>query len=412
MLKRKLKQCSSAVDVEREIQIMHHLAAHPNIVPIRGVYEDWDNIHVVMDLCTGGQLLDKVVARGHYTEKDAAEVIQTVIKVVAHCHDMGVIHRDLKPENFLYADNGKHGQLMAIDFGLSIFFKEGEVFHRSVGTPFYMAPEVLHRHYGKEADMWSCGIILYILLSGVPPFYGESVWQIQDAILHEDLDLDSDPWPRISSDAKDIVKRLLHRCPMERASAKEILSHKWMKETGNGCGEPLTNPVLGRLREFATMNKLKKDARRIIAMHMPKEEIEGMRQMFCQLDSDCNGTVTFDELRQGLKKKGASIPEAELHHLMNDINLDGDGVLHYEDFLAATVCLSNLHNGARLMAAFEHFDTDGCGYITRDHLFEAIDQCGNVDQNIDQILSEVDRDHDGRIDYKDFCRMMVGGQED
>ena len=106
---------------------MHHLAGHSNIVSIRGVYEDWDNIHVVMDLCTGGQLLDKVVARGHYTEKDAAEVIQTVIKVIAHCHDMGVIHRDLKPENFLYADNEKHAQLMAIDFGLSTFFKEGEV---------------------------------------------------------------------------------------------------------------------------------------------------------------------------------------------------------------------------------------------------------------------------------------------
>lgn len=97
--------------------------------------------------------------------------------------------------------------------------------------------------------------------------------------------------------------------------------------------------------------------------------------------------------------------------MMNGIDLDGDGVLHYEEFLAATICLSNLHDGDRLMAAFEYFDVDGCGYITKEHLFEALKQYGDIDQNIEQILSEVDTDHDGRIDYGEFCRMMLGGRE-
>lgn len=121
--------------------------------------------------------------RGQYSEKDAAEVVRTMLRVVAHCHDMGVIHRDLKPENFLLGDPTANATLKAIDFGLSVFFKEGHFLRQIVGSAYYVAPEVLKKHYSKDADIWSCGVILYILLSGVPPFYGETEHQIFDSIL-------------------------------------------------------------------------------------------------------------------------------------------------------------------------------------------------------------------------------------
>lgn len=159
-------------DVQREVQIMHHLKGHPNVTYLRGTYEDKQNVHLVMDLCGGGELFDAIIKRGKYSERDAADLIRTIVNVVAHCHNMGVIHRDLKPENFLLQTPEDDSPVLCTDFGLSVFFKPGERFKDIVGSAYYVAPEVLRRDYGPEADIWSCGVILYILLSGMPPFWG------------------------------------------------------------------------------------------------------------------------------------------------------------------------------------------------------------------------------------------------
>ena len=151
---------------------MHHLAGHPNIVTLKGAFEDKHDVHIVMELCSGGELFDRIAARGHYSERAAAILTKTIVSVVDYCHKNNVIHRDLKPENFLLADKREDAPLKVTDFGLSVFYKEGEVFTDTVGSAFYVAPEVLKGKYGKEADVWSCGVILYILLSGTPPFWG------------------------------------------------------------------------------------------------------------------------------------------------------------------------------------------------------------------------------------------------
>lgn len=210
-------------DVRREVQIMKHLAGHPNIVTMVNTFEDRYNVHIVMELCSGGELFDRIVDRGHYSEKSAAELIRTIVGVVAHCHNMSVFHRDLKPENFLLADPSEKAVLKATDFGLSVFFKEGEMFSDVVGSAYYVAPEVLKRNYNYTADIWSCGVMLYILLSGVPPYWGENEQQIFRSILNDDLDFQSDPWPKISKEAKDCVKCMLERDTKKRASAQTIL---------------------------------------------------------------------------------------------------------------------------------------------------------------------------------------------
>eukprot|EP00803_Ostreobium_quekettii_P007401 evm.model.scf_390.4 EVM.evm.TU.scf_390.4 scf_390:79168-83187(+) len=412
ILRREIKRRGVIDDIENEIQIMHHLSGHPNIVSIHGAFKDRYYVHLVMEYCSGGKLLDRIVERGRYTEADAADLIRTILRVVQHCHDMGVVHRDLKPENFVFLGEGKGSRLKAIDFGSSAFFDEGQVFHDFVGTPFYMAPEVILGSYGKEVDVWSAGVILYILLSGVPPFYGESEREIRDAILQGDVDFESEPWPRVSEQAKDAVRRMLVQDPRSRATAEDILCHEWVREDGVDFLGTLTHPVLWRIREFAAMNNLRKEAVRIVAAHMPTEEIEGLRHMFCALDSDRNGMITYEELGQGLKRKGALVPEAELRRLIRDIDLDGDGVLNYEEFLAATVNLAALRDDDRavddrLMAAFEHFDVEGTGYLTREELLEALGESGDED-TVSEILSEVDTDHDGRIDYGDFCKLVLG----
>lgn len=152
---------------------------------------------------------------------------RTIVRVVAHCHALGVVHRDLKPENFLLASKDEpEPMLKATDFGLSAFFRPGQIFTDVVGSAYYVAPEVLRRSYGKEADIWSCGVVLYIMLSGVPPFWGETEQQIFDSVLKGELDLTSDPWPKISESAKDCVRRMLNPDPKKRATADEVSRKK------------------------------------------------------------------------------------------------------------------------------------------------------------------------------------------
>lgn len=183
ILKRKLVCKKDTEDIKREIQIMQHLSGQPNIVEFKGAYEDQYSVHLVMELCAGGELFDKIIAKGYYSEKNAADIIRQILNVVYICHFMGVMHRDLKPENFLLTRKDEHTMLKATDFGLSVFIEEGKVYYNIVGSSYYVDPKVLRRNYGKEVDVWSASVILYILLSGVLPYWDETVKGIFHAML-------------------------------------------------------------------------------------------------------------------------------------------------------------------------------------------------------------------------------------
>eukprot|EP00798_Chlamydomonas_sp_ICE-L_P031421 gene31421-6594_t len=405
-LVRKLGSPEEIDDVRREVQIMHHLAGHANVVCLKGVYEDKSNVCLVMEVASGGELFDNIVKRGHYTEKDAAALIRVIVSVVLHCHNMGVIHRDLKPENFLLSDKSANSPIKATDFGLSSFFQEDQVFTDIVGSAYYVAPEVLRRSYGKEADLWSCGVILYILLCGYPPFHGDNEKKIFEAVISKSVDFKSDPWPRISEPAKDCVRRMLVRDPKRRASAQEILSHEWMKENGVATDNVIEIEVLTRIKKFSAMNRLKKEALKIIAGNLPMDEISGMREIFLDIDKDKSGTITVEEFSLALKKKGSAIPEAEVQRLLLDADVNGDGTIDYDEFLAATMALSKLEREDHLKAAFQHFDLDGDGHITHDELMQSLQKLGINDEQIKEIITEVDKDDSGTIDYVEFCTMM------
>ncbi|XP_071734001.1 calcium-dependent protein kinase 1-like [Rutidosis leptorrhynchoides] len=405
--KRKLLTDDDVEDVRREIQIMHHLAGHPNVIAIKGAYEDAIAVHVVMELCAGGELFDRIIQRGHYTEKKASELTRTIVGVVETCHSLGVIHRDLKPENFLLVDKKEDSLLKTIDFGLSVFFKPGETFNDVVGSPYYVAPEVLKKRYGPEADVWSAGVIVYILLSGVPPFWAETEQEIFEQVLQGDLDFSSDPWPSISEGAKDLVRRMLIRDPKKRLTAHEVLCHPWVQVEGVAPDKPLDSAVLSRMKQFSAMNKLKKMALRVIAESMSEEEIAGLKQMFQMIDTDNSGQITFDELKAGLKRVGANLKESEIYDLMQAADVDNSGTIDYGEFVAATLHLNKIEREDHLFAAFSYFDKDGSGYITADELQQACDEFG-IDAHLEELIQDVDQDNDGRIDYNEFVAMMQG----
>ncbi|KAK4600079.1 hypothetical protein RGQ29_009944 [Quercus rubra] len=209
--------------MKREILILQHVTGQPNIVEFKGAYEDKQNLHLVMELCTGGELFDRIINKGTYSEREAASIGRQIVNVVHVCHVMGVMHRDLKPEHFLMVSKDDHSPIKAIGFGLSVFIEEGKLYKEIVGSAYYVAPEVLQRKYGKEIDVWSAGVILYILLSGVPPFWGETEKAIFKAISEGKLDLQSSPWPSISASAKDLIKQMLTMNPTKRITAADAL---------------------------------------------------------------------------------------------------------------------------------------------------------------------------------------------
>lgn len=407
--KRKLISKEDVEDVRREIQIMHHLAGHKNVVTIKGAYEDPLYVHIVMELCAGGELFDRIIQRGHYSERKAAELTRIIVGVVESCHSLGVMHRDLKPENFLLVNKDDDFSLKAIDFGLSVFFKPGQIFTDVVGSPYYVAPEVLLKHYGPEADVWTAGVILYILLSGVPPFWAETQQGIFDAVLKGHIDFDSDPWPLISESAKDLIRKMLHMRPSERLTAHEVLCHPWICENGVAPDRALDPAVLSRLKQFSAMNKLKKMALRVIAESLSEEEIAGLREMFKAMDTDNSGAITFDELKAGLRKYGSTLKDTEIRDLMDAADVDNSGTIDYGEFIAATIHLNKLEREEHLLVAFQYFDKDSSGYITVDELQQACVEHGMTDVPLEDIIREVDQDNDGRIDYGEFVAMMTKG---
>ncbi|KAL3522000.1 hypothetical protein ACH5RR_014834 [Cinchona calisaya] len=410
ILKRKLVSKSDKEDMKREIQIMQHLSGQPNIVEFKGAYEDRQAVHIVMELCAGGELFDRIVSRGHYSEKDAAEITRQVVNVVHICHFMGVMHRDLKPENFLLASKDEKAILKATDFGLSVFIEEGKVYRDRVGSAYYIAPEVLRRSYGKEIDIWSAGVILYILLSGVPPFWAETEKGIFDAILEGEIDFESPPWPSISNIAKDLVRKMLTMDPKKRITSAQVLEHPWLREGGEASDKPIDSAVLSRMKQFRAMNKLKKLALKVIAENLSEEEIKGLKAMFTNIDTDNSGTITYEELKSGLARLGSKLSENEVKQLMEAADVDGNGTIDYIEFITATMHRHRLERDEHLYKAFQYFDKDHSGFITRDELESAMKDYGMGDEDtIKEIISEVDTDNDGRINYEEFCAMMRSG---
>ncbi|KAM1033505.1 hypothetical protein FF1_036991 [Malus domestica] len=412
ILKRKLVSKNDRDDIKREIQIMQHLSGQPNIVEIKGAYEDRYSVHLVMELCAGGELFDRIIAQGQYSERAAAAILRDIVNVVHICHFMGVLHRDLKPENFLLSSKDEKAMLKATDFGLSVFIEEGKVYRDIVGSAYYVAPEVLRRSYGKEIDIWSAGVILYILLSGVPPFWAETERGIFDAILEGVIDFDSQPWPSISDSAKDLVRKMLTQDPRKRITSAEVLEHPWLRVGGVASDKPIDSAVLSRMKQFRAMNKLKQLALKVIAENLSEEEIKGLKTMFTNMDTDKSGTITYEELKTGLARIGSRLSEAEVRQLMDAADVDGNGSIDYIEFISATMHRQRLERDEHLYKAFQYFDKDSSGYITRDELEAAMKEHGMGDDNtIREIISEVDADNDGRINYSEFCAMMRSGAQ-
>ena len=219
-------------DTERlaiELEVLQKVN-HPNVIHLEEVFETEEMLYIVTEIVTGGELFDRIVSRGTYSELDAANLVRKLVEALAYLHDLDIVHRDLKPENLLLKSTDNDVDVKVADFGLSKILGAAAMTQTACGTPGYVAPEILRGSgYGKEVDMWSVGVITYILLCGFPPFYNENIPLLFESILKCDFDYPADYFDDITDAALDFIDALLIGSPGKRLTAHEALGHPWLK---------------------------------------------------------------------------------------------------------------------------------------------------------------------------------------
>lgn len=253
--------------VHDEVEIMHKIN-HPHCVKLFEIFETTKRLYMVMELLTGGELFDRIVSKGSFSEKEASEVIRDVTDAISYLHKEGIVHRDLKPENLLYLTKESSSPIKITDFGLAKFrAKDSIEMHTACGTPGYVAPEVLRQeNYTKAVDLWSLGVILYILLCGFPPFYHPKTSELYRLIKKGEYDFPAPYWTDVSDSAKDLITKLLQVDPKKRLTAEEVLKHPWVQgSTAKKEAFPSSHTL--RLKLLQARRKLKRTVRSIMAIN-------------------------------------------------------------------------------------------------------------------------------------------------
>uniref|UniRef100_A0A3B4XTJ9 calcium/calmodulin-dependent protein kinase n=1 Tax=Seriola lalandi dorsalis TaxID=1841481 RepID=A0A3B4XTJ9_SERLL len=244
--------------LEREARICR-LLKHPNIVRLHDSISEEGFHYLLFDLVTGGELFEDIVAREYYSEADASHCIQQILEAVLHCHQMGVVHRDLKPENLLLASKCKNAAVKLADFGLAIEVQgDQQAWFGFAGTPGYLSPEVLRKEaYGKPVDIWACGVILYILLVGYPPFWDEDQHKLYQQIKAGAYDFPSPEWDTVTPEAKNLINQMLTINPAKRINAQEALKHPWVCQRSTVASMMHRQETVECLKKFNARRKLK-----------------------------------------------------------------------------------------------------------------------------------------------------------
>jgi calcium-dependent protein kinase len=389
------------------------LLNHPNILKLYEYYFDKKNIYIITEYCEGGELFDKIKEHNSsFSEKDAAKILKAVLQAVAYCHSMGVVHRDLKPENILLEGNDfEHIKL--IDFGTSTIINKNKKFNEKLGTAYYIAPEVLSKNYDEKCDLWSVGVIMYILLTGEPPFNGKNDDEIIHNVKTGSINFNSYILKHVSAEGKDLLKKFLERNTKKRISAAKALEHPWIKKEAPNAilNENIGKKVFNNLKSFSADEKLQEAViAYIVNQLVSKDEVQELTKIFKDLDENNDGVLNRQEIESGLiKYYGEEKAKEEIDNLFKKIDADGNGTISYEEFIRASIDKRSILTDKNLMNAYKLFDKNGDGSIEAKEIKEVLgkDIIGNADDKIwEEIIKEVDENGDGVISFEEFKKMM------
>lgn len=432
---------TAMVALRTEVQLLSTLD-HPNIIRPFSTYEasGGDEFHLIMELCSGGDLS----ARRYPTEHEAARVIYKVLNAILYCHSRDIVHRDIKAENILFESEEPDSEIKLIDFGMSRHFTRGEDMKEQIGTVYTVAPEVLQGTYTEKCDMWSIGVVAFIMLTGKSPFEGPTE---QDTV--DNLCAARYSWPRdckASAEAREFVYHLLKVDPHRRWSASRAMIAPFMQRTFDNyeTQSPMKRRPSFGLRMVKTLKRykrakgLKKLALMVTAYRLDASMVADLRRAFDQMDTDKSGTISKNQLRTAFRDvhrrarevgrkpfsgdedasgeteggdsdefdEDLGMTEFEFDNLFKAMDVDNKGQISYVEFLGATIEMSGSLTDDRLVEAFNRLDVDGSGHITVENLKDMTGTDSHID--VEEFVRQADIDGNGSIDLGEFLQLMRG----
>ena len=423
IIKKRKNKSNDEKEILNEIEILKKLD-HPKILKVVDFYSTLKKYYIITEYCPEGELFNEIIKVGKFDEGQAAFIINQILKAVLYCHKMNIIHRDIKPENIMITNREKNGclQVKLIDFGTAKIFEKGHQENKYVGSSYYMAPEIIKRKYDEKCDLWSIGVILYILLTGRPPFDGNDDEEILENVKKGVYDKWSYPFPLLSAQAKDLIVKLLQYEPKKRLSAEQALEHQWFKtaefkkkDKVNTIAPELAKELIKNMTKYKSDNILKCAVIAYLVHHITNtEECLEASKLFIKIDLNSDGKIEKHELVPGFEKYwNISKKEAKekVDLIFANIDTDFNGFIEYEEFVRAAVNSSIFMSQNYLKFAFNYFDRDASGDITFEEIKKRFTQNAKnsnskVDKELKQIFDSIDINGDGSISFGEFCKMM------
>jgi len=396
-------------ELKNEIEVLKTLD-HPNIIRAYETYEKKNNLSLIMQICSGGDLY----TRKPYTEKQASKHVRHILRAISYMHNLELMHRDIKFENILFENENVDAEIKLIDFGLSKRFCLDKQMSERVGTIYTMAPQVIQGVYSNSADIWSVGVVTYMLLSGTKPFWGKDRESIVKRIMKCKFTFDGPSWKHVSPEAKSFVSSLLQFEPEDRPTAEQALRSPWLKkEFPTGYFEPCNATVKsifeGLVKYKDTTCDFKRIALMIIAYNSSIDEIKYIRETFKYMNTSNSGAISRDEFRAAFSTFGKT--NEELDEIFNVVDINRNGQIDYTEFLAATIETQGTIEEQRLADAFDRLDHDESGYISKSNLRDILGT-KYTKKRVEHLLEESHADTDGHISYQSFHSLILNESEE
>ncbi|KAL4497962.1 hypothetical protein ABPG72_014819 [Tetrahymena utriculariae] len=392
----------------QEIDILKTLD-HPNILKIYEFYEDNRYLYIITELCNGRELFDVIVEDDTcFTEQQTMKIMQQALSALQYAHSKYYAHRDIKPENIMIDPETQ--KIKIIDWGASTSFN-GEKIKQLVGSAYYIAPEILKRKgYNEKVDIWSLGIVFYLLITGSTPYNSETTTEIFEEIKKYQLTFDDPLWEKFSNECKDLLSKMLNPQPNKRISAQQALKHPWFEIQPLQVPQNLLKTKLNSMKTFTYQSKLQMATIQYVASHLlSQQEKEELSDLFIHLDTNKDGKLSKEEIFDGYKNLyGEEEAKQISEKIFNEVDVDNNGSIDYNEFLACTMQKKKLLSQNTLKRAFDLFDIDGDKQITAKEIKTVLqDNANSFDTEIwEQIIQEVDKDGNGVIDFNEFQQMM------
>lgn len=398
--------------IRTEISILLTLD-HPNTISIREYFQDVRHVYLIVQRIRGPSIYHRLLKDGLHSEADCAAYMQQILSILKYLHSKRIAYRDLKLENLVFSSTTNLRELKLVNYNLARMLDHNETMSEKIGSPYYLAPEVLNGHYTEKCDLWSAGVLLYVMLSGNSPFRGKTEKQINEKILNGAFEFGGPIWSEISDAAKNLITCLLCVNPNERILIDDALRHPWLSTVVPRIpSREISAQYMVNLSSFHSAQELKKVfLKYIFNFFLTNEDRDELFELFNFFDQDKNGLISRDELKEGFYRLfGTRIKriESEIDRIIDQCDLDKSGELSYSEFVAAAMDKQKLFAKARMEAVFNSIDKNSNGYLEADELRESLHLCSlGQDTDWEQLIRECDLNGDGKIDMKEFITLML-----